>query len=172
MTPTTLFDSDDVASQLAPAPVDNSDQGVPYRWLILLGLITAAMMEVLDTTIINVSLPQMAGNLGATTEEIAWVSTSYILANVVVLPMTAFFTERFGRRNYLTFSILLFIGGSTAIVTYEWRNATRRAPRSSGQPPAWLIPSSSEVGRRGAALATLQLTGGKTQSAALGGGQR
>src|SRR5450432_33454 len=101
-----------MASQLAPAPVDNSDEGVPYRWLILLGLITAAMMEVLDTTIINVSLPQMAGNLGATTQEIAWVSTSYILSNVVVLPMTAFFTERFGRRNYLTFSIVLFVVAS------------------------------------------------------------
>ena len=73
-----------------------------HRWLILLGLITAAVMEVLDTTIINVALPQMAGNLGATQEEIGWVATGYILSNVVVLPMTAFFTERFGRRNYLT----------------------------------------------------------------------
>jgi MFS transporter, DHA2 family, multidrug resistance protein len=83
-----------------------------HRWLILLGLITAAVMEVLDTTIINVALPQMAGNVGATTQEIAWVSTSYILANVVVLPMTAFFTERFGRKRYLTFSIVLFIVAS------------------------------------------------------------
>ena len=108
MTPKTLALSTNVATQVAPAQTD-AEEVVPYRWLILLGLITAAMMEVLDTTIINVSLPQMAGNLGATTEEIAWVSTSYILANVVVLPMTAFFTVRFGRRNYLTFSILLFI---------------------------------------------------------------
>jgi DHA2 family multidrug resistance protein len=83
-----------------------------YRWFILVGLITAAIMEVLDTTIINVALPQMAGNLGATTQEIAWVSTSYILSNVVVLPMTAFFTERFGRKNYLTFSIILFLVAS------------------------------------------------------------
>src|SRR5215471_7367448 len=83
-----------------------------YRWVILLGLITAAIMEVLDTTIINVALPQMAGNLGATIQEIAWVSTSYILSNVVVLPMTAFFTERFGRKRYLTFSIFLFIVAS------------------------------------------------------------
>ena len=83
-----------------------------YRWLILLGLITAAIMEVLDTTIINVALPQMAGNLGATREEIAWVATSYILANVVVLPMTAFFTAVFGRRRYLTFSIILFVVAS------------------------------------------------------------
>ena len=66
-------------------------------------------MEVLDTTIINVALPQMAGNLGATQQEISWVSTGYILSNVVVLPMTAFFTATFGRRNYLTASIILFI---------------------------------------------------------------
>ena len=83
-----------------------------HRWLILLGLITAAIMEVLDTTIINVALPQMAGNLGATQEEIGWVSTGYILSNVIFLPMTAFFAARFGRRNYLTFSIVLFIVSS------------------------------------------------------------
>ena len=80
-----------------------------YRWLILAGLITAAIMEVLDTTIVNVALPQMAGNLSATQEEIGWVSTGYILANVIFLPMTAFFASRFGRRRYLTASIALFI---------------------------------------------------------------
>jgi DHA2 family multidrug resistance protein len=80
-----------------------------YRWLILLGLITAAIMEVLDTTIINVALPQMAGNLGATQQEISWVSTGYILSNVVVLPMTAFFTERIGRQRYLEASIIIFV---------------------------------------------------------------
>jgi MFS transporter, DHA2 family, multidrug resistance protein len=90
-----------------------SDNGrVAGRWFILFGLITAAIMEVLDTTIVNVALPQMAGNLGATREEVAWVSTSYILANVIVLPMTAFFTETFGRKRYLTFSIALFIVAS------------------------------------------------------------
>jgi len=83
-----------------------------HRWWILLGLITAAIMEVLDTTIVNVALPQMAGNLGATHEEIGWVSTGYILSNVVFLPMTAFFTERFGRQRYLTFSIVLFVVAS------------------------------------------------------------
>jgi MFS transporter, DHA2 family, multidrug resistance protein len=95
-----------------PAPPAAVSAIEAHRWLILLGLITAAVMEVLDTTIVNVALPQMAGNVGATTQEIAWVSTSYILANVVVLPMTAFFTEYFGRKRYLTFSILLFIVAS------------------------------------------------------------
>jgi len=84
----------------------------PFRWIILVGLITAAIMEVLDTTIINVALPQMAGNLNATTDEIAWVSTGYILSNVIVLPMTAWLGQRFGRKRYLVFSIGLFIVAS------------------------------------------------------------
>jgi DHA2 family multidrug resistance protein len=93
---------------LSQAAIDAQAFVARYRWWILLGLITAAIMEVLDTTIVNVALPQMAGNLGATQEEIGWVATGYILSNVVVLPMTAFLTERFGRRRYLTFSIVLF----------------------------------------------------------------
>jgi DHA2 family multidrug resistance protein len=83
-----------------------------YRWIILVGLITAAIMEVLDTTIVNVALPQMAGNLGATNQEIGWVSTGYILSNVIVLPMTAFLAGRFGRKNYLAASTILFIVAS------------------------------------------------------------
>src|SRR5215210_6205520 len=81
----------------------------PYRWVILIGLITAAILEVLDTTIVNVAMPQMAGNLGATTQEIGCVSTGYILSNVVVLPMTAWLSGRFGRKLYLTGSIVLFL---------------------------------------------------------------
>src|SRR5580698_5928159 len=99
------------ATTTAP-PQTGASTAETYRWFILLGLITAAIMEVLDTTIINVALPQMAGNLGATQQEIGWVATGYILSNVVVLPMTAFFTETFGRRNYLTGSIILFVVAS------------------------------------------------------------
>lgn len=93
----------------AAAPPQAQEDISPYRWFILVGLILSSIMEVLDTTIINVSLPQMAGNLNATTREIAWVSTSYILSNVIVLPMTAFLAGRFGRRRYLLFSISLFM---------------------------------------------------------------
>jgi len=88
------------------------DDVAKNRWIILFGLISAAIMQVLDSTIVNVALPQMAGNLGASYQEIGWVSTGYILSCVVVLPMTAFFAGRFGRKNYLTFSILLFIVSS------------------------------------------------------------
>lgn len=98
-----------------PAPTTSqefAENVAKYRWFILAGLITSAIMEVLDTTIVNVALPTMAGNLGATAQEIGWVATGYILSNVVVLPMTAFLSARFGRRNYLTFSICLFITAS------------------------------------------------------------
>jgi len=91
----------------APAQAIN-----PYRWIILIGLVTGSVMEVLDTTVVNVALPQMMGNLGATTDEIGWVSTGYILSNVIVLPMTAWLSSRFGRRRYLAASIITFIGAS------------------------------------------------------------
>ena len=94
------------------APNRTGEAVGPERWLILIGLILAAIMEVLDTTIVNVSLPQMAGNLGATSEEIGWVSTGYILSNVIVLPLTAWLSSRFGRKRYLGASILLFVTAS------------------------------------------------------------
>ena len=98
---------------ISAAPTDAEAEAVnPFRWFILIGLITAAILQVLDTTIVNVALPQMAGNLGATSEEIGWVVTGYILSNVIVLPMTAFLTLRFGRKRYLTASIILFIVAS------------------------------------------------------------
>ncbi len=81
----------------------------PYRWIILVGLISAVIMEALDTTIINVALPQMGGNLGATPNEIGWVSTGYILSVVIILPLTAWLAARFGRKKYLVTSILVFI---------------------------------------------------------------
>ncbi len=92
-----------------PAEGGSSSAVSPYRWIILIGLISAVIMEALDTTIINVALPQMSGNLGATPNEIGWVSTGYILSVVIVLPLTAWLAARFGRKRYLVSSILLFI---------------------------------------------------------------
>ncbi|MGO8671351.1 MAG: DHA2 family efflux MFS transporter permease subunit [Capsulimonadaceae bacterium] len=100
-------------SEPANAPAGPADPPLnPYRWIILFGLVTAAVMEVLDSTVVNVALPQMMGNLGATQDEIGWVSTGYILSAVVVLPMTAWLSHRFGRKNYLASSIITFIVAS------------------------------------------------------------
>lgn len=99
-------------AELKSQAKNEEDELSPYRWIILVGLITAAILEVLDTTIVNVALTQIAGNLGATTQEIGWVSTGYILSNVVVLPMTAWLSSRFGRKKYLAGSIILFLVAS------------------------------------------------------------
>jgi DHA2 family multidrug resistance protein len=79
-----------------------------YRYLIAFAVALASVLELVDTSIVNVAIPHMMGELGATLDEIAWVSTGYIVANVIVLPMTSWLSERFGRRNYYTGSIILF----------------------------------------------------------------
>ena len=105
----TIVRSRTKGGEMGRRSVEEAEQAnTAARWFILIGLILAAAMEVLDTTIVNVALPQMAGNLGTTIQEIAWVSTGYILSNVVVLPMTAFLNSFFGRKNYLVGSIVLF----------------------------------------------------------------
>lgn len=78
------------------------------RYLIAFAVTLASVLELVDTSIVNVAIPHMMGNLGATLEEIAWVSTGYIVANVIVLPLTGWLSERLGRRNYYTGSIVLF----------------------------------------------------------------
>jgi len=78
------------------------------KWLITITVILASMIELIDTSIVNVALPQMMGNLGATLDEIAWVVTGYVVANVIVIPMTGWFAAVFGRRNYFIGSMILF----------------------------------------------------------------
>ncbi len=93
---------------LPVAEVRTREQVYAARYLIAFAVTLASVMELVDTSIVNVAIPHMMGNLGATLEEIAWVSTGYIVANVIVLPMTAFLADTFGRRNYYTGSIVLF----------------------------------------------------------------
>ena len=81
-------------------------------WLMLIGVMLALVLEILDSSIVNVALPSMMGNLGATVDEISWVVTSYIIANVIVIPMTSWLAGRFGRRQYFTGSILVFTAAS------------------------------------------------------------
>jgi DHA2 family multidrug resistance protein len=78
------------------------------KWLITITVILASMIELIDTSIVNVALPQMMGNLGATLDEIAWVVTGYVVANVIVIPMTGWFAAVLGRRNYFIGSLVLF----------------------------------------------------------------
>src|SRR5882757_7382633 len=78
------------------------------RKLVLVTVIIAAMMELIDTSIVNVALSHMSGNLGATLEDTSWVITSYAIANVIIIPITSFLAARLGRRNYYIGSVILF----------------------------------------------------------------
>ena len=86
---------------------DAATGGVPVIWITLttmLGLI----MAIVDTSIVNVALTNMAGTLGASIDEIGWVATGYILANVIVMPLNGWLTARFGRRNFYAACIVIF----------------------------------------------------------------
>ncbi len=80
----------------------------PEKWLIALTVIMGTIMSALDTSIVNVALPYMRGYLGASIEEIAWVATGYILSSVIVMPIVAMLSARFGRKRVYGASILLF----------------------------------------------------------------
>ena len=78
------------------------------KWIIVITIITSTIIELIDTTIVNVSINTMSGNLGAALEDTAWVITSYAIANVIVIPMTSFLAEKIGRKQYYIGSIVLF----------------------------------------------------------------
>ena len=82
--------------------------------VIVLTAALASLLEIIDSSIVNVAIPTMMGNIGATLDEISWVSTGYMIANSIVLPIAAWLGSRLGRRKYFTGAILLFTLSSFA----------------------------------------------------------
>src|SRR5882757_6569916 len=82
--------------------------------LIVFVAVLASLLEIIDSSIVNVALPTMMGNLGATLEDISMVITGYAIANAIVLPASSWASERLGRRTYYLGCILLFTGTSVA----------------------------------------------------------
>jgi len=78
------------------------------RVIITITAIICALLEIVDTTIVNVALNDMRGSLGATLTEVGWVVTAYAIGNVIIVPMTSWLSQQFGRRNYFAASIILF----------------------------------------------------------------
>jgi len=70
-------------------------------WIVTIAVMLGTFMEILDTTVVNVSIPHIAGNMGATVEEGTWVVTSYLVSNAIILPMSGWLANRFGRRRVL-----------------------------------------------------------------------
>src|SRR5438046_10601328 len=77
-------------------------------WLVALAVMSSTFMEVLDTTVVNVSLPHIAGSLSATPNEATWALTSYLVANAIILPMTGWLANYFGRKRLLMASVAGF----------------------------------------------------------------
>src|ERR1700685_1625253 len=77
-------------------------------WIITVAVMLATFMEVLDTTVVNVSIPHLAGNMGATVEEGTWVVTSYLVSNAIILPIAGWLAMRFGRRRMLMLCVTGF----------------------------------------------------------------
>src|SRR5260370_41603921 len=95
-----------MSTQAIAGPV-SSTVALPYSsqaainpWLIAIAVTLATFMELLDTSIANVALPHIAGGLAVSYDESTWVLTSYLVANAVVLPLSAWLSRVFGRKNY------------------------------------------------------------------------
>ncbi len=91
----------------APAAIPLVEYGM-RRYLVVGGVMLAALLQTVDLTIVNVALPTIQGNLGATVDEGTWVLTAYVIANVVVIPLAPWLQLRFGRKNYFLASIAGF----------------------------------------------------------------
>src|SRR5271167_250800 len=94
---------------------DQQEKGISLAALMV--VITAgivSLLEIVDTSIVNVAIPTMMGNLGATLDEIGWVVTGYIISNAIVLPISGWLGTKFGRRRYYITCIMLFVLTSVA----------------------------------------------------------
>lgn len=108
-TATGLYGSD--RSLLSPIAARLADRGI-LKWVIAITAALGAILEVIDTSIVNVAMPDIQSTLGATLTEAGWISTGYACANVVMIPLTAWLSDRFGRKQYLLFSLIGFTAAS------------------------------------------------------------
>jgi DHA2 family multidrug resistance protein len=97
----------ETATPVAKIQEENYPTGAA-KWILIITAISCAVLELIDTTIVNVALREISGNIGATQTEIAWVVTAYGIANVIVIPLSSMLSNLFGRRLYFTASVAIF----------------------------------------------------------------
>ena len=116
-------------------------------WLIAVIVAMAAFMEVLDTSIANVALPYMAGNLGASTDESTWVLTSYLVSNAIILPISGWFAMVFGRKRFFMMCLVIFTvssllcGIAPSLATIILFRVLQGAGGGGLRPCSWLLSS-------------------------------
>src|SRR5271168_2356280 len=86
--------------------------GAAHKWIIAIAVILCTILEVLDSSIVNVALPHMQGSFSASVDEVAWVVTTYLVAAGIMIPTTGWIAGRFGRKRYFLISISLFVTAS------------------------------------------------------------
>src|SRR6058998_4372966 len=89
-----------------------TEHGKVNPWIVAIAVMFGTFMEVLDTTVVNVSLPHIAATMSATIDEATWVLTSYLVANAIILPMTGWLASTFGRKRLLMLSVVGFTASS------------------------------------------------------------
>jgi len=119
--------------------------GVSRKWLVAVAVMLGATLEVLDTAIINVSLPHLQGSFSASTDEITWVLTSYLVANGIMIPLTGWISARFGRKRYFLTSVTLFVAASALCGAAESLRQIVCFRLLQGAAGAAMIPSSQAI---------------------------
>ena len=97
---------------LTPTTTTRAARAPTNKWIVALSVTFGTLMGTIDSSIVNVAVPHLRGSLGATVEEITWVSTGFIIANVIVMPLTAFLGRFFGQKRVYLAALLLFVFGS------------------------------------------------------------
>ncbi|HTT69870.1 MAG TPA: MFS transporter, partial [Anaeromyxobacteraceae bacterium] len=99
-----------LAGEPSPRPRTN-------KWLVTVSVSFGTLMGAIDTSIVNVALPHIRGSVGATVEEITWVTTGFVIATVVVMPLTGFLGRMFGQKRVYLLSLVVFLIGSVLCAT-------------------------------------------------------
>jgi MFS transporter, DHA2 family, multidrug resistance protein len=115
------------------------------KWIIAFSVMLGTVLELLDSSIVNVSLPHMQGSFSASVDEIAWVVTSYLVAAGIMIPMTGWLAERFGRKRYFVASITMFIAASALCGVAQSLNQIVFFRLAQGAAGAAMMPLSQAI---------------------------
>jgi MFS transporter, DHA2 family, multidrug resistance protein len=135
------------ASEAGPSAgtIDEQAYERSHKWLIAIAVMLGTMLEMIDTSIINVSLPHMQGSFSASVDEITWVLTSYLLANGIMIPMTGWISSRFGRKRYFLTSVVTFVIASGLCGAARSLNQMVLFRLLQGLAGAAMVPSSQAI---------------------------